>query len=282
MEEKLILPRVKVEALLTTNLGLRPCSQITIPAEFPGGIDMGMTIDKKIEPAVRKIQTVKDAKAKYLAVQVVKKKMGELFEECVEDTDQYRTLYSWADRLGLRKNQVPVRPTVHEIYIYKDRGFGRELNRVLNARLKLRRKVQRKPGPNMTEVRFAFPEEFDRKWILQMGKLLGYPSCCVERYADDRLSDTNVELRAANQLKEALEEGDVDNRGYPLGFFFPCQPDCPNAVALGKKIHSGLAELNPSLGELYSRMIELNLTQVLKQPELIAQYLNQFQPKEDQ
>ncbi len=36
-----------------------------------------------------------------------------------------------------------------------------------------------------------------------MGRLLGYPQCCVDRYAEDRSGGVNVETRAAGQLAEA-------------------------------------------------------------------------------
>ena len=41
---------VKLEDYLLVYLGVRPCSQITIPAELPSGREMGRTIDEMIYP----------------------------------------------------------------------------------------------------------------------------------------------------------------------------------------------------------------------------------------
>lgn len=279
LKEKEILRRVKVESYILPYLGLRPVSQITIPAEFPRGPDMGRKIDEGARHLLVKLQSIREPRGKAAAIQALKKFLENSFEETVEESENYKAHYRWADELKLRTNQFEVRPTVHEIYLFKDRSRGRELNLLMKERERLRRRVRRKPDPQMGEVRFAYPEEFDEKWILRMGELLGYPECCSKRYARDRVNGINVEVRAANQLLSSLkEDAPVDPHVYLLGYFFPCDPSCENALNLGKTWEDKLIELDPRVGSLYDEVLKENLKRVQEQPELIQRYMNQVKP----
>jgi hypothetical protein len=283
LKEENVLPRVKVEALLLPHLGLRRVSQVTIPAEFPGGAEMGQRIDEKVQPHMAKLPTVTEPAARLMAVRALKEMLEKGFEEHVEGSPQYKALYAWTDRLGLKSEQSKVRPTVHEVYIFKNRAVRKELVGLLRDREKLRHKVQRKPDPKLGGIRFAYPEEFESGWIKRMGRLLGYPECCVDRYAEDRTKGVNVEARAANQLIEAAKGGEsINPHAYPLGYFFPCRPDCLASTAMGTEWRKMLEELNPGVGAMYGDMVRVNAHMVLRQPELIQRYLSQVQPKEQE
>jgi len=283
LKEEAVLPRVKVEALMLPHIGLRRVSQVTIPAEFPGGAEMGQRIDERVQPHMMKLPTVTEPAARVMAVKALKDMLERGFEEHVEGSPPYKALYSWTDRLGLKSEQSKVRPTVHEVYIFKDRAVRKELVNLLRDREKLRHKVQRKPDPKMGGIRFAYPEEFEPDWIKRMGRLLGYPECCVDRYAEDRAGGVNVEARAANQLIEAVKGGrNINPLAYHLGYFFPCRPDCPASTALGAEWRERLEELDPGVGNMYGDMVKVNSHMVLRQPELIQRYLSQFQPKEQE
>ena len=283
LKEGALLPRVKVESLLLPHIGLRRVSQVTIPAELPGGAEMGQRIDEKVQPHMMKLPTVTEPAARLMAVRALKEMLEKGFEEHVEGSPQYRALYSWTDRLGLKSEQSKVRPTVHEVYIFKDRAVRKDLTNLLRDREKLRQKVQRKPDPRMGGMRFAYPEEFEPSWIKRMGRLLGYPECCVERFAQERAAGVNVEARAANQIIEAAKGGQsINPYAYPLGYFFPCKPDCPSSTAVGTEWRKRLEELDPGVGAMYGEMVRVNAHMVLRQPELIQQYLSHFQPKEQE
>jgi hypothetical protein len=273
-----ISPKAKLEAFLATSLKLRPASQVTIPAELPSGLEMGKKIDQAVQPHMVKLQKIKDIRQRASAVQKLKKLLERHFEEVVEGSEEYRAYYEWAKNNGLRVNQIKVRPTVHEMYFYTDRGTGRKINGLMREREKIRRKVQRKPGQNVNSIRFAYPEEFEPKWLKSLGHILGYPDCCVEQYADDRKNEVNVEARAAKQLVDALKEEDVDTHVYYTGYFFPCTPRCEKALEKGYHWHEAFKELDMNLGSMYEQNIYVNTELVLKQPELIQRYLSQFKP----
>jgi hypothetical protein len=279
IEEPLVVHKSKLEAFLAPLLGLRPASQVTIPAELPNGAEMGRRIDEEVKPYVAKLQTIQDMKTRAMAVQAMKKLLENQFEVIVEESDSYKAYYSWSDKLGLRSNQIKVRPTVHELYLFKDKSTGRVLRGLVKDRARIRRKVQRKPGPNVDSIRFAYPEEFHKKWLIRNGELLGYPDCCVRQYADDRVKGVNVESRASQQLLDALKEGEVDSHVYYTGFFFPCGPNCEKALANGNKWHESFKELDIRFSDLYENVLLMNAEMVLRQPELINKYLGQFKKR---
>lgn len=276
LSDPLIVQKAKLEAFLAPYLNLRPVSQVTIPAELPMGIELGQRIDSEVKPQVAKLQSIQDMRARAVAVQALKKLLELKFEEIVEESDSYKAYYHWAKELGLKTNQIKVRPTVHELYLFKDKATGGVLRGLVREREKIRRKVQRKPSPNIDGIRFAYPEEFDKKWLIKNGKLLGYPECCVKKYAEDRDNGVNVETRASQQLLEALKEGEVDSHVYFTGFFFPCSPHCENAFGRGNTWHEAFKELDSRLSEVYKNVLLMNIEMVLRQPELINKYLGQF------
>ncbi|MFA9496329.1 MAG: DUF483 domain-containing protein [Candidatus Bathyarchaeota archaeon] len=276
LDNPLVLPKSKLEAFLAPYLGLRPASQVTIPAELPKGVEMGQRIDEEVKPHLMKLQSVTDMQARALRVQVLKKMLEQQFEAIVEDSDAYKAYYRWAEELGLRNNQIKVRPTVHELYLFKEKGTGGRIRKLMNNREKIRRKTQRRPGADVDPIRFAYPEEYDEKWLLRNGEVLGYPDCCVKSYARDRVNGVNVEARAARQLIDTLKETEVDTHVYFTGFFFPCSPQCENALSKGHQWADAFSELDPRLSELFERVLLMNTELVLRQPELISKYMSQF------
>lgn len=276
LEELLLVPKSKLEAFLAPYLRLRPASQVTIPAELPYGTEMGQRIDEAVKHNLAKLQAITDPRARAVAVQAIKKMLEDSFEEIVEESDAYKAYYRWSEELGLRNNQIKVRPTVHELYLFKEKSTGGRIRKLMADRGKIRKKTQRRPGPNVDPIRFAYPEEFNEKWLLRNGEVLGYPECCVRSYARDRINGVNVEARASRQLVETLKEKEVETHVYFTGFFFPCSPLCENALSRGHEWADAFSRLDPRLTELYESVLLMNTELVLRQPELISKYLSQF------
>jgi len=276
LEESLLVPKSKLEAFLAPYLGLRPASQVTIPAELPHGTEMGRRIDEAVKPHLAKLQTITDPRARAAAVKAIKKMLEQSFEEIVEESDSYKAFYRWSEELGLRNNQIKVRPTVHELYLFKNKSTGGRIRKLMSDRDKIRRKTQRRPSPNVDPMRFAYPEEYNEKWLIRNGEVLGYPECCVRSYARDRVNGVNVEARASRQLVEILKKKEVDTHVYFTGFFFPCSPSCENALSRGHAWADALYGLDPKLSRLYENIMHMNTELVLRQPELIQKYLSQF------
>jgi len=266
--------RVAVENIMLVSLSLRPCSQTIIPAELPSGPSMGESIDLRFKPQLEKLRGIQDQKAKIKEIGEIKKGMAYAFDEIIESSPEYNSLLTWAKKLGLKINHVKVRPTIHELYIYKEKETLKELQRLMQDRGKLRIEAIKKPDPKRGQLHFAYPEEFNSKWICAMGRLLGYPDCCVERYADDREQGINVESRAAKQLKELLTS--PDPHVYLASYFLPCSPSCEKARQKGLFYHDKLSGTLLEAGEAYETILRENLDRVRMQPEVISEYLSKF------
>jgi hypothetical protein len=86
-----ILPRIKVENFLLVSLGLRPCSQMTLPAELQNAESMASAIDEKIFPKIRSLKSEPDPRKKLMLIGTLKKEMRRTYERFVKDTEIYRS-----------------------------------------------------------------------------------------------------------------------------------------------------------------------------------------------
>ena len=233
---------------------------------------MGSRIDALMAPKMSILSRETEPKRRLATIASLKQEMRTVYNEVVVDSDEYRAHLFWVKALGLRSRFIDVRPTLQEFYIYKERRTGRKLRNLMKEREKIRTRAYTQALPDMDRARLAYPEEFDSSWLKEMGKLLGYPLCCINAYASDREAGINVEFRAAEQLKEIDLTTKVDSLTYFIGYFFPCKPDCEAANKKGQESLRHLIEFNSSLGEIYVSLTKDNLENVLRQPELIASY----------
>jgi hypothetical protein len=277
MAESGILERIKVDNFLLVLAGARPCSQTTFPVDLPGAEEMGSTIDEMMSPKMGQIRHEPDHRRRLLAIASLKKEMREAYNRVVKDSEQYKAHLEWARALRLRTIVVDVRPTVQELYTYKERRLGGELRRLMKDREKIKRKAYTSAYPGMDRSRLAYPEEYEGSWLKKMGKTLGYPECCVDAYASDREGGFSVEERAARQLEESEGMGEVNPLVYFVGYFFPCSPDCEAALFKGNECLSRLIDLDSYWGDIYSSLVVKNLENVRRQPEIIAKYLARAQ-----
>lgn len=264
--------RIKIESYLLVHLGPRLCSQTTLPAELPGAGAMGSTIDRMVYPKMACIRRETKPRRRLAVIDSLKKEMRAAYEKIVMTSEQYKAHLEWADALGLLSRVVDVRPTVQELYLFKERGVDTRLRRLMREREKLRARAYERSSPDLDRSRLAYPEEFEGSWIREMGKILGYPDCCVEAYASEREEGVNVEERAAMQIKRAKQGGVVDPYAFFVGHFFPCAPDCEQAISRGREYQEHLSKLAPSPGELYASLVVENLDRVRRLPEIISSY----------
>lgn len=275
LEEENLLKRVKLENLILVDSGLRPCSQTTVPVDLPNGREMGSRIDEQIRPMIVKIRGIRNPREKLKAINKTKKMMERAFEKVVRGSEEYRSLEKKSNQLNLKTKKVKIRPTVEELYLYRDRSTGREIEKLMKERGELKREARRRPDPSKGRLQLVYPEEFNGEWLKRMGALLGYPDCCAEAYASDRENGVNVEERAASQIERHGGDGDLDTHAYFVAYFFPCQPECDGALEKGYRIHENLKGLDEKLGELYEDALRKNMNLVKEQPNLIANYVSQ-------
>jgi len=263
--------RIKLENYLTVELGLRPCSQATIPFDLVNAQRLGSEIDQRIYPQIISIEKIVDTREKLRAIEAIKREMSKAFREIVEASQEYSALIEWTEALRLRRAVFQVRPTVQEIFFFKEKNIEKKLKELLKDREKIRTTALRGFQQGADKVRFVYPEEFNKNWLRRMGELLGYPSCCVERYAEERAEGISVEERSATQIREKAES-DLNVLSYFVAYFFPCSPDCKEAISKGESIYNELSKLDLRIGEAYKRIVKENSERVRCQPEILAEY----------
>lgn len=261
-------------------LDIRPCSFLTIPAEFQNGDELGRKID---ELCAEDLQAVLSATADKKAVLIrgLKKKIQESFKKVVFASATYKAHINWARKLSLQTYDVEVRPSIHELYLFKDSKVKRDLKRLMSSRNVERERLRLSMDISHSKTCLAFPEELSSEYLVSVGKLLGYPSCCVESYVHDRLREgASAEMRASRQVEHLRKEGEeLDAYAYFARNFFPCSPRCQSASEIGRKTFDLLRGLNTKLGDLYLECIRHSIELVKEYPELTRQYREKLTKK---
>jgi len=245
---------------------------MNLPAELPKGEIMGKEIDKQIFSKWGQIKLEKDSLKRLATIATIKKDMRKAFDKIVISSNHYNAHLNWVKKLELHNRIVDVRPTLSELYIYKNNKIGNRLKRLMRKREKLRAKAYNYASPTMDKARFAYPEEFEGSWLKEMGSILGYPNCCVDAYASDRVEGINLEKRASQQIEEIEQHAEIEPLTYFTGYFFPCSPNCKEALSRGNEFHEGLCMVSSDLGNMYMHLVVENLRRVHHQPESITEY----------
>lgn len=281
LEEPRILDTVKFDDLLSVRLKVRPCSFFVIPSDLISGDEMGIQVDDECYADYSAISMEIYPRNKLPLIKRYKRTRRNAFKTIVERSAIFKAHIAWAKRFGLKSKAVEVLPATQEIYVFSGFKVGWRLDGLMNERRRL--KAERLRTRNATapiDTADIFTEEFSRQYLLRMGDLLGYPACCVERYAEDRVTGLNVEQRAAGQILVVHGEGGIPSSfAYFVKDFFPCRPDCPEAVAIGTRFNDALTTLHEPLGAAYRRRVQSNLYTVEHYPELIRAHQEKLQSR---
>ncbi|UCC33294.1 MAG: DUF483 domain-containing protein [Candidatus Bathyarchaeota archaeon] len=273
LDEPLLLDHVKIEDYLMVALEIRPCSLLTIPAEFHNGTELGRRIDELCAEDLQAVLRATTDK-KGALIRRLKKKIREALKRVVFTSATYEAHMNWSRKLDLRTFDVEVRPSIHELYLFKDSKIKSELRSLMRIRTATRERVRLRMDASKRRTRLAFAEESSPEYLVSVGKLLGYPSCCVERYVHERLNEgASVEARASGQVEQSRKDGEEpDVYAYFVRNFFPCRPTCENASEIGRKTFDLLSSLDPKLGGLYGRCMTNNVEMVEECPGLTKRY----------
>ena len=272
LDESLLTDHVKTEGYLTVVLGVRPCALVTIPAELPDGAELGRKIDTLCAEDLRKV-TEAPAEQKPLLIPKLRSRIQESFRKVVLSSASYKAHVNWSGKLSLQTLDVEVRPSIRELYLFMNPAVEKQLKKLTALRASAR-KLAFSKGFVGTRTSLAYAEELSAGYLDSAGKLLGYPPCCVKAYADDRLGGgVNAETRASTQLMQ-MDDGTRQSSAYAYFArnFFPCHPQCRNAIDIGRSAFQRLTDVNPKLGAIYFECLRKNAETVLEYPELTRQY----------
>lgn len=253
-----VLERVKVEDLLPVAAGVRPAALVVIPSDLPDALTLGGAIDALVsqrrvrwQAAVRPLARLRrQAEA-----------LREAYARVVEASTSYRGLKGWIERLGLSAWQLEVRPTVRYLVVYRDPSpvpLLAELAQMLTERRK----------------RIAGWVETDPKFAELLGKVLGYPACCLDNYVRHLAQGVPYEDGMAAQLAARVARGEEpDEAVFFAAGFLPCDPGCAAARAVGTGIREALAAWGPELAERCRQVCRHNLVEAARPPAERRRYV---------
>ncbi|MDI6894363.1 MAG: DUF483 domain-containing protein [Bacillota bacterium] len=258
LSDQAVLDRVKVEDLLPVAAGARPAALIVLPADLPDAYALGGAIDALVSQHRARWQVALRPQAKLRRQADL---LREAYGRVVESAPTYRFLSEWIERLGLNAWQLEVRPTVRYLVVYRD-PVAVPVLAELGEMLAERRK--RMGGWAETEPRFAE----------SLGKVLGYPACCLDNYVRHLADGTPYEDSLAAQLAAGVARGDEpDESVFFASGFLPCGPRCGAARAIGTGIVETLAAWLPEMASRYRQMCRENLTEAARPPAERRRYV---------
>jgi len=264
--------QILLEDYLSVALGLRNCSLVTIPAEFPDGEAVAKSIDRVCVSDYRRVVSERDIARKRKLIQQFKDKLRKTYEETIVTFSSYNSHVAWANRLGLQVLEVEVRPTVRELYLHKELGIRRAIEKLSKERDSFRERLIRSSGGSLPQIAFAYAAEYSPEYVLRIGELLGYPKCCIGAYVEGRRQgNVLAEERASNQIRTMRKQGaEPDPHAYFSKDFFPCTPVCENAGAVGRRLREGFAQFDHRLSESYVECLKTNVAIVESHLEKMA------------
>ncbi len=291
MNEHVIPSRTKMDDFLPVILDLRKVAQIIMPAELPDSGILGATIDDRFRQKMAGKRIPGESLGDFIKSKTGKfwrrnrmqdirfrlQALRDIYADVVEQSQSYRVYVDWIDKLGLKRKELESRPTIREMYIFKDDAVAVELEELQDLRKDIRYDAVRNPDPAIQGSFRVFPEEFNDAYLKKAGSILGFPVCCIDRYVFDRNSGVlSPEVRASNQIKHSESSDEIDKFAYFTKDFFPCQPDCPEAAELGKAMYDKLQDIDPETAEQYARHLVGNTALVKQYPEIIQKRMSKL------
>jgi len=273
LEDKRILDRVKFEDYLSVYFDIRPASFFTMIAELPNAKEIGEKIDAECKNDLIMIMSARDMQLRGELIMDLRHKIDKLFKKYVLDSDIFKAHEYWAKKLGLKMIMDKIRPSVCEVYLFKDKNIGKRLKDLFYIRREIRKSIYQMQNISLPPSLLAYPEELSSKFVYELGSILGYPECCVKRYSEERASGIYVEGRISNQIKDLKKSGDKPNIfSFFSSNFIPHDPKCEKAAEIGLKFYEVLKREIPGAHETYYRLLLENVNTSENFPEIIKSY----------
>ncbi len=294
LNDENIQERAKLEDFIAVASGARKVSQLMVPADFPAAdrikshIDEGFKtryyhgkshggITALLDPIKYGLMRAFMNPLRYKA-----SLLRESFHQVVFDHDNYKAHRRWADEMNLEIYETQIRPSLDEMYVARDEDGLQELIDFQKRREEIRREIVQQARQQGNMQVMLMPEERSPEYVSGLGRILGYPDCCIEAYIDDIQKSVDSALRASNELSdmdESAEDRSFNLHAYFASGFFPCAPDCENATQTGKEMQEKVTQIDERLSDYMLRTFRSNKDYVLKYPEIRKQRREQMMSK---
>ena len=278
--------RVIIEHFLMPKLGIKTCSQVTLPRDMNNGEELAEQINvefnkqaKEYEEkfAVRKLSFSK----KRMVEKAVKQKqsmLAAIFNELVYKDESYLELISWGRIIGLLGLEYEVRPSLREMVLIKDPESKEEVEKLMKYRGIIYQDAKKNFDDKTPIQVMLYPEELIPQYVAEIGRLSGYPECCIKAYMADRQKGDNPRIRGVLEYFEACKAGkEPEPWAYFTSDFVPCRTDCRAAQAQGKKTHKLLGEISAQLAEDYFSLIKENVESFEEEGRVLKERILQLQ-----
>lgn len=290
LQNDALLMRTRIEALALVALGVRPMALVFLPAELPDGELLGREIDSKYNQMLLEGTqgTLLDKFYFWLnsrgktPIENKRAILRRMYDDVVLSHPSYRSLIEAVVKLDLPYLLYEVRPSIRELYICSTMAIKDKLSALMEERDAIKRAAWAKATPSTPYSLLVYPEEQVPSYLRQLGQLLGYPACCIEAYLSDREQGMNVESRSSYTLLE-LEQGCAETN--PLSFilkdFFPCSPNCEEALNKGNECYQRLSDIGSEYGQAYLDLTSENMSRVAKYPAIISAHLDSLKQQQN-
>lgn len=273
--------RTRIENFLLVALGIKPMSLLTLPGEMLSGEQLGWRIDNLYREKLQEIQHLSwwgqlSWQLRHLGQRSVvwkRQLLSQAYQQVVEASEAYQAHLHWARAFELHTTFWEVRPTVRELYLYCSPSVEDEIEQLMAERRRIHQQARKHATKETPLSLLVYPEEQFPDYLARLGRLLGYPKCCIDAYCTDRAQGINVESRMASALQHSSE--DEAPWAFFTGNFFPCSPNCQQASRLGQQAYQELAAIDRHLGEEYKRLLLENREQLRSYPEIINRHAQQ-------
>jgi len=265
--EKLVSRKAIIEQMILLKLGIKNIGILT----FPQYLYKGEKIAEKI--ALIYEERVKEYEEKFSfrklsftrkrmmrkAVKHKKEILENVYNEIVYEDESYKRFIEYAEKLKVMGVEFEVRPSLRELVLFADSDVKDRVSEVLKFRL-LHREEAKENFDEKTPMKvILYPEELKPEYVQAIGKLYGYPQCCIDAYMKDRAKGDNPEVRGAIQYYEYSKDNKrFEDWAYFVSEFVPCRPDCKAAQEVGKKAYQKLIQYDSEMGNLYKSYINEN------------------------
>ena len=275
--------------MLLSKLGFKNCSSITIPRDLTNGQTLAEDINKQYQEKVTNYESKFSLRKLSLSPSGMVKKavrhkqdiLRKICNESINKNESYHRVISWAKIIGLLGIEFEVRPSIREMLFIPEPNKKKEIEKLMHFRAILKKDAQKTFNEKTPVQVLLYPEELNPRYVEEIGKITGYPECCIRAFMEDRTKGDNPHIRGALDYYKASKNKTPEVWAYYTGEFVPCRTDCRAAQSLGKKAYEKLTDIDKNIAEDYKKMMAENRAVYAKSSKALQSEIIKMQKRNE-